>query len=63
VIEEVRQMQVGPEYFQYLRYKPGTIDARPSPNESPSPRNAPPARMIPPVPWPTRLPSFPVVVL
>src|SRR5207302_8077589 len=28
----------------------GTIDARPSPNESPSPRNAPPARMIPPVP-------------
>jgi hypothetical protein len=22
VIEEVRQMQVGPEYFQYLRYKP-----------------------------------------
>jgi hypothetical protein len=21
VIEEVRQMQVGPEYFQYLRYK------------------------------------------
>ena len=21
VIEQVRQMQVGPEYFQYLRYK------------------------------------------
>ena len=53
VIEEVLQLQVSQEYFQYLRHKLqraalGTIAPIPSPNEIPHPHSAPSARMISP---------------